>query len=353
MTTATRTQADQGTTTRGADEAMREDVVRVLSADGELVSDAPELDDALVVDLYRAMARARACDLRAAALRDEGRIGAYDGSAGEEATTIGSTLALRDDDWIFPTHREPTVALARGGSVEAFFHHLFGNALDGVKGRQMPGGFAARSLRIASASAPVGTQLTHAVGLAWAARIRKDDVVALAHFGERATSSGPFHNAMNFAGVFKTPAVMLCRNSSWPQVSETETITDTFAEKGIAYGVPGVRCDGNDPLAVLRVVRHAVARATRGEGTTLVEALAHPLDGPEGARLDPLVRLRNYLGLRGHWSDAAQAELDESLQQEIDQAVAAASAAPTPPRTTMFDDVFATLPGHLRDQRDA
>jgi len=353
MTTATRTQDDQGTTTRGADEAMRQDVVRVLSADGELVSDAPELDEALVVELYRAMSRARACDSRAAALREEGRIGAYLGAPGEEATTIGSALALRDDDWVFPGLREHTVSLARGASVETFFHHLFGNALDPAKGRQMPGGFTARSLRIASASAPIGTQLTHAVGLAWAARIRKDDVVALAHFGERATSSGPFHDAMNFAGVFKTPAVLLCRNTGWPQASSSETLTDTFAEKGIAYGVPGVRCDGNDPLAVLRVVEHAVARAARGEGATLIEALAHPLDGPEGERLDPLVRLRNYLGLRGRWSDEAQAELDQSLRHEIEAAVLAASAAPAPPRTTMFDDVFATLPGHLRDQRDA
>jgi len=352
MTTATRTQADQGTTTRGADEAMREDVVRVLSAEGELVSDAPELDEALVVDLYRAMSRARACDLRAARLRIEGRIGAYFGAAGEEATVIGSTLALRDEDWVFPAHREQTVALARGGSVEHFFHQLFGNALDPAKGRQMPGGFTARAQRIASASAPTGTQLTHAVGLAWAARIRRDDVVALAHFGERATSSGPFHNAMNFAGVFETPVVFLCRNTGWPEAPEQETLTETFAEKGIAYGVPGVRCDGNDPLAVLRVVKHAIARAARGEGATLVEALAQPLDGPEGERLDPLVRLRRYLVVRGHWSDEADVELDRQLQREVDEAVATASAASPPPRATMFDDVFATLPGHLRDQRD-
>ena len=141
----------------------------------------------------------------------------------------------------------------------------------------MPDHYGAKVARFTSISSPVGTQITQAAGFAWAAKIRKDDVVTLVYFGEGATSSGEFHNGANFAGVFRAPLLLFCRNNGWAASpaapTDRQTASPSFAAKGVAYGVPGVRCDGNDLFAVLRVTREAIARASRGEGPTLIEAL--------------------------------------------------------------------------------
>jgi pyruvate dehydrogenase E1 component alpha subunit len=155
--------------------------------------------------------------------------------------------------------------------LQRYIDNMFGNANDPVKGRQMPDHYCYKAGHFGSVSSPIGTQITQAVGFAWAAKLKKDPLVAMVYFGEGATSSNEFHNGMNFAGVFKTPCVLICRNNGWAisVPTERQTASETFAEKGIAYGVPGVRVDGNDIFAVMKVTRDAVARAARGEGATL------------------------------------------------------------------------------------
>jgi 2-oxoisovalerate dehydrogenase E1 component alpha subunit len=349
---------------------LPDDVVRVLRDDHTLdPSQDHGLSDETAVRLYEQMVLVRTLDERLVTLQRQGRIGFHIGSLGEEAAILGSAAAMRPKDWIFPCYREFGAALWRGLALDAYVDNMFGNAGDPAKGRQMPDHYTARAARFGSISSPIGTQITQAVGFSWAAKMKKDDLAALVYFGEGATSSSEFHNGANFAGVFKTPTVLFCRNNGWA-ISvpvERQTASATFADKAVAYGIRGVRCDGNDLWAVYKVVREAVARAAAGEGATLVEAITYRLSGHSTSddpkayrkddvvevwrRRDPVLRARRYLEGRGLWSDGKQSELEASVDARIKAAVAQAEAKPPPPLESMFDDVFAELPWHLREQR--
>src|SRR4029079_14805132 len=163
-----------------------------------------------------------------------------------------SAFATRPSDWLFPCYREFGAALHRGMPLERYLDNMFGNANDPAKGRQMPDHYCYRKAKVTSVSSPIGTQITQGVGFAWAARIKRDDLVAMIYFGDGATSSNEFHNGMNFAGVFKTPAVFFCRNNGWA-ISvpvERQTAASSFATKAVAYGIPRVRRDRHGHLAV-------------------------------------------------------------------------------------------------------
>ncbi|CAN5391303.1 thiamine pyrophosphate-dependent dehydrogenase E1 component subunit alpha [soil metagenome] len=346
------------------------DVIRVLRDDGTLdPATDPKVSDDLVIALYEQMVLVRILDERLVTLQRQGRIGFHIGSLGEEASILGSAAALRDTDWIFPCYREFGAALWRGMSLQSYMNNMFGNSNDPAKGRQMPDHYTARHAKFGSVSSPIGTQITQAVGFAWAAKIKKDDLVTLVYFGEGATSSNEFHNGMNFGGVFKTPTVFLCRNNGWA-ISvpvERQTASTSFAGKGVAYGIPGVRCDGNDIFAVIKATRDAVARAAAGQGPTIVEAMTYRLSGhstsddPKAYRKedvvdgwkkrDPLLRLRQYLEKKNLWTDAQQSALEAKVEGDIKAAVAEAEAAAPPSLESMFDDVYGELPWHLQEQR--
>ena len=347
------------------------DVIRSMREDGSIDPKFdPKLSDARIVALYEYMVRTRIIDDRLVTLQRQGRIGFHIGSLGEEATIIGSAAAAREQDWIFPCYREFGALLLRGMPLQAYVDNMFGNGNDPVKGRQMPDHYSGRPYRFGSVSSPIGTQITQAVGFAWAAKMKKDDLVGLVYFGEGATSSNEFHNGANFAGVFKTPNVLLCRNNGWAisVPSSKQSASETFADKATAYGIRGVRCDGNDMLAVYWTVREAIERASRGEGTTLVEMLTYRLSGhstsddPKAYRKeadvdawkskDPNVRLRGWLEKRGLWNEQKQVALEEKTSSELAECVKVAEKAPPPPLESMFDDVFAELPWHLREQKE-
>mgnify|MGYP003407139283 FL=1 len=343
----------------------------VLDFDGRVDPETdPKLDLSLVRRIYEAMVRTRLIDARLLKLQRQGRIGFHVGSEGEEAAIIASTAALRDEDWIFPCYREAGAALYRGLSLQTYVDNMYGNANDVVKGRQMPDHITGRGVRFASITAPIGTQITQAVGFAWAAKIKREPIVTVSYFGDGATSSNDFHAGMNFAGVYQAPTVFLLRNNGWAisVPSEQQTHSRTFADKGIAYGVPGVRCDGNDALAVYAVTRAAVERALRGEGPTLIELVtyragAHSssddpsayragLEMDEQVRRDPLRRLRAYLERQHAFSAADQVTLEERVQAEVNVCIERAEATPAPSIESMFEDVFEELPSYLREQRD-
>lgn len=341
----------------------------VLRADGSAdPATDPGLDATTLTDLYRAMVRTRVIDERLVALQRQGRIGFHIGSIGEEATILGSVAALRSQDWIFPCYREFSALLWRGLPLQTYLHNMFGNELDPVKGRQMPDHWSAKALRIGSVSSPIGTQITQAVGFAMAARQRDEDVVTMAFFGDGATSSNDFHTGLNFAGVYRAPTVFLCRNNGWAISVPTsrQTASASFAEKGAAYGVHGVQCDGNDVLAVWRTVRDAVARAAAGEGAQLVECITYRLSGHSTSddpkvyrddgevtawrRADPLVRLRRHLELKRLWTDADETSWIASCEAEVKACIEGAESQPQPALSSMFDDVFARRPWHLEEQ---
>lgn len=355
-----------------AHESLEEgDVVRVLRDDDGSLDQKydPGLSPDEVIAVYRQMVMTRLIDERLVTLQRQGRIGFHIGSLGEEAAILGSAYAMRDQDWLFPCYREFGAALMRGLDLQRFMDNMFGNANDVVKGRQMPDHYTSRAAHWLSISSPVGTQITQAVGFAWAGKIQKKDLVSLVYFGDGATSSGEFHNGMNFAGVFKLPVVFFCRNNGWA-ISvpvERQTASRTFAEKGIAYGVPGIRVDGNDLFAVISVTRRALQRATRGQGATLIEALTYRMGGHSTSddpnryrgrdllepwmQRDPIERVRRFLEHHELWDDRQEQDLVTEIDRRFREAVGIAEKTPPPALETMFEDVYARPPWHLVDQR--
>lgn len=345
-------------------------VIRVLSDDGTLdPRHDPRLSESEVIEIYRWMVTTRQLDERLVALQRQGRIGFHVGSLGEEAAIIGAAFAMRKTDWLFPCYREFGAALMRGLGLQKFMDNMFGNANDTVQGRQMPNHSTCREAGWTSVSSPVGTQITQAVGFSWGAKIDGKDIASLVYFGDGATSSTDFHSGMNFAGVFKVPVVFLCRNNGWAisVPAERQTATRTFAEKAAAYGIVGVRVDGNDIFAVVSVVREAVRRGEQGLGPTLIEAVTYRMGGHSTsddpnryratddlkpwAERDPLARLRQYLERRKCWDDRAELALIADIDQRFRAAVAMSEKTPPPALETIFEDVYQKPPWHLQEQR--
>lgn len=346
-------------------------LLSVLRDDGSL-HEVPglELPAGLAFEAYRHIKQLRLLDARMMLLQRQGRVGFYGACTGQEATPIATALALKPQDWVFPALRESSIMLVRGLPLATYLCQVFGNAGDLLKGRQMPSHMSARAVHQVSWGSCIGTQLPQAVGTAWAAKLRGDDVAVVGFIGDGGTSEPDFHNAMNFAGVYKTPCVIVCQNNQFA-ISvrpERQTASETYAIKGRAYGVPSLRVDGNDVLAVYHAVRVALERARRGEGPTFLETLTYRIgahsssDDPSRYRSqeevdawiarDPLQRLRRHLVATGSIDDAIDADLERELNESIGQAIRQAEAQPMPARETLFDDVYAELPWHLREQRE-
>ena len=224
--------------------AADKEVVAVLDLEGRAdPSRDPRLELALARKIYEGMLRARLIDVRLTKLQRQGRIGFHVGAEGEEAAIIASAAAMRAQDWLFPCYRESGAALYRGYPLQTYVDNMYGNANDVVKGRQMPDHITSRDAHFGSVTAPIGTQITQAVGFAWAAKLKKEDVVTGVYFGDGATSSNDFHAGMNFAGVFRAPTIFLLRNNGWAisVPAEHQTASRTYADKGVGYGVPAVR----------------------------------------------------------------------------------------------------------------
>jgi pyruvate dehydrogenase E1 component alpha subunit len=355
----------QGLGDDDSDIAMR----RVLRDDGSAdPATDPFLPAQMVLRAYREMRRLRLLDARMITLQRQGRVGFYGAALGQEAVPIATGLALEPEDWVFPALREQSIMLVRGFPLSAFVAQVFGNTGDVLKGRQMPSHQSARAVHQVSWSSCIGPQLPQAVGAAWAMRARKSSAIAVAFCGDGATSQPDFHVAMNAAGVWRAPCVIVCQNNHWSisVPTERQTASRTIAVKARAYGIPGVRVDGNDLLATYAVVREAIDRARSGGGPTFVEAVTYRMgahstsDDPSRyrsdaevaawARKDPLDRLRKYLVSIDLLPDAVDAALEAELTAEIAEAVAAVEPLPPPERASLVSDVYAEPPWHLREQ---
>jgi 2-oxoisovalerate dehydrogenase E1 component alpha subunit len=329
----------------------------------------PRLPVELVRRMYEAMLRTRIVDERLMKLQRQGRIGFHVGAEGEEAAIVASAAGMQKQDWLMPCYREVGAALYRGMPLQTYIDNMYGNASDVCLGRQMPDHITAREYRFGSVTAPIGTQISQAVGMAWASKLKREDVVTACYFGDGATSSNDFHAGMNFAGVFRAPCLFLLRNNGWAisVPAERQTASRTYADKGIAYGVPAVRCDGNDALAVYATVAAARARAAKGEGPTLIELITYRL-GPHTtsddptvyrdkaeveahAKRDPLMRLRKYLEHQGAWSTEDEQRFSAETTAELKACVDKAENTAPPSIASMFEDVFETMPKHLIEQQ--
>jgi pyruvate dehydrogenase E1 component alpha subunit len=332
---------------------------QILNPVGELVAEPP-VDDAEAVRLLREMITARTYDAKGSALQKQGRLATYAPFEGQEAAQIGSVAALAADDWLVATYRDPAAMWLQGYPMELLFAGRTGHEL---------GGCPPEPVNVMPPSITVGGHMVHAVGLAWAERLRGTSRIALTTFGDGATSEGDFHEAMNFAGAFGVGCVFLCQNNGWAisLATSRQTAAERIADKAVGYGMPGVQVDGNDVFAVYAATKAAVDRARAGDGPTLVEAVTYRM-GPHSSaddpgryrsaelteswrRRDPIDRLRRYLEGRGLWGPGQQEAIEREAAERVERAVAAAEAIPGFTAAEIFDAMYAELPGPLAEQR--
>lgn len=344
-------------------------LLRILGdGDGVEGVEAPRLPPETLKRAFRTMLLVRTLDVKLTNMQRQGRIGFYGACTGQEATPIGTAMALRPDDWVFPALREGSAALYRGYRLSHYVAQCIGNDHDLQKGRQMPCHYADRGVNHVSWSSVIATQLPHAAGAAYGMKLKGKDAVAVGFLGDGATSENDFHSALNFAAVTKSPVVFVCQNNQFAisVQHDHQTATRTYAEKAAAYGMPGVRVDGNDILAVHQAVTEAAERARKGEGPTLIEALTYRLtphsssDDPTRYRdeaeyqrwlkRDPVEIFRRHLKARKLWSQKWEEQLQAELDAEVDVAIKEAEAASLPVPESMFYDVYATVPELLKDQ---
>lgn len=345
-------------------------LLSILTADGQApAKEIPALNPSAWLAMYRGMLLIRLLDERLMTMQRQGRVGFYAEARGQEATVIGPVAALEQGDWVVPSHREGGAALFRGLPLQSYIAQVFGNVRDIGKGRQMPVHPAApRALRFLPISSCVATQLPQATGIAWAAKLKGDKTVVLAYLGEGATSAEDFHTGVNFAAVFKVPVVFICVNNGWAvsTPASVQSASETFAVKALAYGIPGVRVDGNDIFAVHAATREAVARARRGEGATLIEAVTYrmgahsssddaaryrtPEEGEAWVGRDPLTRFATWLNGSGILKADQEVLLRQELEREIKDAVSAVEGQPAPAVRTLIEDVYVHPPRALEEQ---
>ena len=322
---------------------------RVL--DGDTVPDG--LTDSDLLELYRRMVLLRTYDERSVVYHRQGRIGTYAIFWNHEAIQVGATYPLGDEDWIFPSYRESAVGLLRGMPPETVLQWWRG---------QPSGWWNPAEWNVASICVPIATQVPHAAGLAWGKRLRGESACALTFFGDGATSEGAFHEGANFAAVMRAPLVLLCNNNQWAistPLSE-QTRAEALVDKAAGYGIPGIRVDGGDVLAVHGAAREAVARARVGEGPTFIEAVTYR-SAPHATADDPKAyidqqrveeeranecvgRFAGYLRRQGVLHDA----LDEQIRAEAADAmragIAAAEAEPPADVGLVFEHALADPP---------
>lgn len=327
----------------------RQQLLSLIDPDGSVRERLP-VSSAELKSLYADMVEARVFDEKSIAMQRQGRLATYAPFRGQEAAQIGAAAALRAGDWVAGTYRDAALNWRAGYPWRLL---ILGRTGD-ERGGQVP-----EDVNILPPSITVGGHMIHAVGLAWAEKLKGTDRIVLTSFGDGATSEGDFHEAMNFAAVYQTPVVFLCQNNgyaiSYP-VSE-QTKSETIAAKSAAYGMPGMRVDGNDVVAVLMAVRDAADRAREGEGPALIEAVTYRLeahttaDDPgryrpddeaaEWEERDPLRRVRLILQRAGEWTADWQEEIESAAAATIEEAVEWAESVPEPTMTEMLGRMFA------------
>ena len=333
--------------------------MQIIDPQGNLVGDDPGLDPGIYQAMYRNMVLARELDRRMLALQRQGRIGTYAMLEGHEAVQIGSAMALRPDDFVFPSYREHGVQITHGLPIDVLLAYW----------RGLPNsGWDVEKYRTGIVTVPIASQLPHAVGYSYYRRLLGDDTVTAVYFGDGATSEIDFHSGMNFAGVWKTPTVFVCANNLYA-ISvpyHKQTASETIAQKADAYGFPGVRVDGMDPVAVYLATREAVERARRGEGPTLIEAMTYrygphaTADDPtlyrtddevaEWRKKDPIDRMRRFLENRDLLDEREVEKVAMEVTDAVNGAIAEIEARPLPDRDDAVRHGFHKIPEHVVEQ---
>jgi pyruvate dehydrogenase E1 component alpha subunit len=331
---------------------------QILDVEGNLVGAMPDLSNERILELYRIMRLGRMFSNKIIALQRQGRATTFGSLAGQEATTVGLAAPLQPQDWLATSYREIASLIVKGVPLSTLIYSFRG--------------FTApypRETHCLPIQIVIGTQMPHAVGLAMAAKIAGDPVVAVGVCGDGATSEGDFNEALNFAGVFQAPVVLVVQNNGWAisVPRSRQSAAASFAARGPGFGVPSVLVDGNDLFAVYAVMQQAVERARSGQGPTLIETLTYRLgahttaDDPtryrdeaevEAWRLkDPILRLQRFLMKRNLLTEVGNQKIIDEVEEEVNRAADEAQALPAPPPDAFFDYAVADLSPRLQEQR--
>ena len=332
---------------------------QLLDTDGKLVGQMPDLSDERLLALYRYMQLGRAFSNKIIALQRQGRATTFGSLAGQEATAVGLAAPMQAQDWLATSYREIASLIVKGVPLATLAYTFRGFT---------PANWPAES-RCLPFQIVIGTQMLHAVGLAMAAKIAGDPVVAVGVCGDGATSEGDFNEALNFAGVYQAPAVLVVQNNGWAisVPRNKQSAAQTLATRGAGFGIPSQLVDGNDILAVYDVMHKAIERARSGQGPTLIETLTYRIgahttaDDPTRYRdaaeveawraKDPIARFEKFLMARGLLDEEQVQEIVAGVEEEMNEAVQVAEATPPMAPDSFFDYASATLTPRLQAQR--
>ncbi|EXX88329.1 2-oxoisovalerate dehydrogenase [Paenibacillus darwinianus] len=318
------------------------------------------LTDETAVQMYVTMLTARRYDERSLLLQRAGIINFHVSGIGQEAAQVAAAFALdRDNDYFLPYYRDYGFVMAVGMTMRDLMLSVFAKAEDpNSGGRQMPGHFGSKKLRIVTGSSPVTTQVPHAVGIAYAAKLKRKPIVSFVTFGDGSSNQGDFHEGCNFAGVHKLPVIFMCENNQYAiSIPLHKQVSGHISDRALGYGFPGYKVDGNDPLEVYRIVKEARERAVAGEGPTLIEAVMYRMsphstsDNDLAYRTkeeveahrdkDGLPKYKQYLIDCGLWSEEQEAALLKEVNRMMDEAIEYADKAPFAPPEDIMRHVYA------------
>lgn len=334
---------------------------RILDFEGNVIreEDVPSFSDEELLYLYWTMLFSRTIDEKNISYQRQGRMLTYAPNIGQEATQVGSAYAMEKNDWLVPSYRELGAWLIKGVPLKNIFLYWYGNEW----GSHMPEG-----VRVLPISVPIASQLQHATGIGMANNIKGEKNVVVTYVGDGGTSQGDFHEALNFAAVFKAPVVFIIQNNQYAisLPRKVQTASETLAQKAIAYGMPGILVDGNDIFAMYSATKEAIERAREGGGPTLIEAYTYRLgahttsDDPTKYRedeevekwkeKDPILRFKKYLKNKGILTE----EWEENTKKELEKEVTSTFEEIENKSDTLIEDIFKyhyeTMPPHLEEQ---
>lgn len=339
---------------------LKGEMLQILDEHGQVQGEfEPELTGEELRKMYSLMVLTRNADTKAFTLQRQGRMGTFAPNIGHEACQVGSAFTLEKGDWLFPYFRDLGVYLTLGLPLKNYYLYWMGHE----EGMHIPS-----DLNIFTLAVPVASQLPHAVGAGMAAKMKKEKICVLSTFSDGATSEGDFHEALNFAGVYKTPNVFVCFNNqyaiSMPRAKQTAS--KTLAQKALSYGFPGILVDGNDILAMYTATKEAVQKARAGKGATLIEAYTYRMTShttsddatkyrpekevKEWEKKDPIERIKNYLKNKGLWDESFEKQAQDETAATINAAIEEAEQMPLPSLEELFIHTYQELTPNLKIQ---
>ena len=336
------------------------DYLQILNEKGTLDKKLmPNLTKSQIIWMYENMILTRVVDEKMLSMQRQGRIGTFAPVKGQEACQIGIIAALDKKDMIFPAFRETAAHIAFGLPPENLFIYYAGDE----RGSKTDKNFFPIAI-------PVATQLLHAVGYAWGAKIKKDNVAVVVFFGDGATSEGDFHEAMNFAGVFKLPVLFVCQNNQYAisVPRKLQSASETLAQKAIAYGFDGIQVDGNDVFSVYKAANDAILNIKKGKGPCFIECITYRLGDhttsddaskyrsqkelQEWMKKDPILRLRDFIMKNKYLSRLDEEKLQDKVKLQVEDVVKKAESIEAPNVEDIFKYTFKEMPWNLKEQLD-